>query len=74
MSFGASDTRGRWKVLPIGEKTANVVARTTGDGLANLDVRYRDLDAEGVEEEIVFSQTLLGFKPDMWSSKFRNCL
>jgi predicted TIM-barrel fold metal-dependent hydrolase len=53
--------RGKMEGLPLGEKTAIVVARTTGEGIANLQVRYRDMDAEGVEQEIVFPQTLLGF-------------
>jgi len=52
---------GRVEGLPLGEKTATVVARTTGEGLTDLRVRYRDMDAEAIEQEIVFPQTLLGF-------------
>jgi predicted TIM-barrel fold metal-dependent hydrolase len=53
--------KGVLEALPGGEHTVRVVARTTGDGITDRDLRYRDMDAEGVAEEIVFPQTLIGF-------------
>jgi predicted TIM-barrel fold metal-dependent hydrolase len=52
--------RGTLEGIPIGEKMKRAVARTTGDGVSNLDVRYRDMDTDGVQGEIVFPQSLLG--------------
>src|SRR5258708_495607 len=46
--------KGVLEALPGGEQTARVVARTTGDGITNRELRYKDMDAEGVTEEIVF--------------------
>jgi predicted TIM-barrel fold metal-dependent hydrolase len=54
--------RGEVEALPIGEKTAIAIERTTGrNGDWSAGLRYRDMDAEGVEEEIVFPNTLIGF-------------
>lgn len=53
--------RGQVEALPLGEKTIEAVARTTGRGAWDQETRYDDMDAEGVEEEIVFPNTLIGF-------------
>jgi predicted TIM-barrel fold metal-dependent hydrolase len=53
--------RGQVEALPISKKVEAAIPRTIGPGLGDPAVRYRDLDAEGVEEEIVFPNTLIGF-------------
>ena len=46
--------RGKIEALPIGEKTQRTIPRTNGPGLYKPDLRYQHLDAEGVQEEMVF--------------------
>jgi predicted TIM-barrel fold metal-dependent hydrolase len=54
--------RGQVEALPIGEKTAVAIERTTGRrGDWSAGLRYTDMEAEGVDEEIVFPNTLIGF-------------
>jgi predicted TIM-barrel fold metal-dependent hydrolase len=53
--------RGKLEALPLGERTTDIIVRSTGEGVWNPEMRYRDMDAEGVEEEIVFPNTLIGF-------------
>jgi predicted TIM-barrel fold metal-dependent hydrolase len=52
---------GQLEALPIGKRTTEAIIRSTGRGDWNAALRYRDMDAEGVEEEIVFPNTLIGF-------------
>lgn len=52
---------GKVEALPIGEKVLESIPRTIGEGVWNPAVRYRDLEREGVQEEIVFPNTLIGF-------------
>jgi predicted TIM-barrel fold metal-dependent hydrolase len=54
--------RGEVEALPMGEKTVTAIERTTGRGGDwTATLRYSDMDAEGVEEEIVFPNSLIGF-------------
>jgi predicted TIM-barrel fold metal-dependent hydrolase len=55
--------RGQIEALPIGERTTRAIVRTTGVGNGDWSQRrrYGDMDAEGVEEEICFPNTLIGF-------------
>jgi len=53
--------RGKVEALPIGKKVEELIPRTIGEGVWNPEVRYRDLDLEGVQEEMVFPNTLIGF-------------
>lgn len=55
--------RGQIEALPIGERTKKAIVRTTGVGGGDWSAqrRYRDMDAEGVQEEICFPNTLIGF-------------
>lgn len=52
--------RGEKEALPVGERTAAVSRRTTGAHWS-VERRYADMEAEGVEQEIVFPNSLLGF-------------
>jgi predicted TIM-barrel fold metal-dependent hydrolase len=52
---------GKVEALPIGERVQRSIPRTIGEGVWKPEVRYRDLDSEGVQEEIVFPNTLIGF-------------
>jgi predicted TIM-barrel fold metal-dependent hydrolase len=55
--------RGQVEALPIGERTTKAIVRTTGVGEGDWSAarRYRDMDAESVDEEICFPNTLIGF-------------
>jgi predicted TIM-barrel fold metal-dependent hydrolase len=53
--------RGQIEALPIGERTQRAIVRTTGGGDWSEGQRYSDMAAEGVEGEIVFPNTLIGF-------------
>ena len=55
--------RGQLEALPLGERTTRAIVRTTGVGNGDWSAgrRYRDMDAEGVQEEICFPNTLIGF-------------
>jgi predicted TIM-barrel fold metal-dependent hydrolase len=53
--------RGTLEALPIGERVQRSIPRCTGEGLWKPEIRFRDLDREGVQEEIVFPNTLIGF-------------
>jgi predicted TIM-barrel fold metal-dependent hydrolase len=52
--------RGQVEALPLGERTADIIARSNGSDWRR-ETRYADMDAEGVAEEICFPQTLIGF-------------
>jgi predicted TIM-barrel fold metal-dependent hydrolase len=52
--------RGQLEALPIGERTAEIIVRSNGSDW-RPETRFRDMDGEGVEEEICFPQTLIGF-------------
>jgi predicted TIM-barrel fold metal-dependent hydrolase len=55
--------RGQVEALPIGDRTKKVIARSVGVGHGDWSAarRCRDMDAEGVNEEICFPNTLIGF-------------
>lgn len=53
--------RGQLEALPMGKKTEHAIIRTTGGGDWSAKRRYDDMDAEGVNEEIAFPNTLIGF-------------
>lgn len=52
--------RGQVEALPIGERTTRAIVRTNGTDWTP-ERRYGDMDAEGVDEEICFPNTLIGF-------------
>ncbi|CAN7658866.1 amidohydrolase family protein [Phenylobacterium sp. LjRoot225] len=52
--------RGQVEALPIGERTTRAIVRTNGTDWTP-ERRYSDMDAEGVDEEICFPNTLIGF-------------
>jgi predicted TIM-barrel fold metal-dependent hydrolase len=54
--------RGEVEALPMGERTVTAIERTTGRGGDwTPGLRYADMAAEGVEEEVVFPNSLIGF-------------
>ena len=55
------------QALKLGPRGTDAVARSNLPTVADLDVRYAAMDAEGVEFEVCFPQTLIAFAryPDM---------
>jgi predicted TIM-barrel fold metal-dependent hydrolase len=54
--------RGKIEAFPTGDsRGARAMARCLGPGIADSELRYRDMDAENIEQEIVFPNTLMGF-------------
>lgn len=53
--------RGQREALPISAKVEEAIPRSNGEGVHKPAIRYRDMDREGVAEEIVFPNTLIGF-------------
>lgn len=53
---------GELEALPMGERTVTAIERTTGRGGDwSPGLRYADMTTEGVQEEIVFPNSLIGF-------------
>jgi predicted TIM-barrel fold metal-dependent hydrolase len=69
--------RGQIEALPLGERTTKAIVRTTGVGGGDWGERrrYGDMQAEGVEQEIVFPNTLIGFarypEPEVQEALYR---
>jgi hypothetical protein len=69
--------RGQLEALPLGERTTRAIVRTTGVGQGDWSAerRYRDMDAEGVKEEVCFPNTLIGFarypEPEIQEALYR---
>jgi predicted TIM-barrel fold metal-dependent hydrolase len=67
--------RGQVEALPISPEIEKSIPRTLGEGVHNPKVRYRDMDREGVQEEIVFPNTLIGFarypEPEVQEALYR---
>jgi predicted TIM-barrel fold metal-dependent hydrolase len=53
--------RNEKEAFAVGEKAEAGLVRSTGQGVWDFDIRYRDMDTEGVEKELVFPHSLLGF-------------
>jgi predicted TIM-barrel fold metal-dependent hydrolase len=49
------------QALQLGERGIDAVSRSNLPSVADLDVRYEAMDAEGIEFEICFPQTLIAF-------------
>jgi predicted TIM-barrel fold metal-dependent hydrolase len=52
---------GKIEALPSSAKMDEIIVRITGDGIADPARRFRDMASEGVDQEIVFPNTLIGF-------------
>jgi predicted TIM-barrel fold metal-dependent hydrolase len=66
--------RGKLEALPLGERTAQIIARSNGCDW-RVEKRYAEMEAEGVQEEICFPQTLIGFarypEPEVQEALYR---
>jgi predicted TIM-barrel fold metal-dependent hydrolase len=52
---------GAKEAIPVGSRMDRTLPRTIGEGVWKPEVRYHDMDLEGVRQEIVFPHSLLGF-------------
>lgn len=53
--------KGELEAFGISEKVDRTLTRSVGEGAYDLKLRLQHMDIEGVEKEIVFPQSLLGF-------------
>jgi predicted TIM-barrel fold metal-dependent hydrolase len=52
---------GKIEALPNSTRMDELIVRMIGAGIANPAQRFRDMELEGVDQEIVFPNTLIGF-------------
>lgn len=53
--------KGELEAFGVSEKVDRTLTRSVGEGAYDMDLRIEHMDIEGVEKEIVFPQSLLGF-------------
>jgi predicted TIM-barrel fold metal-dependent hydrolase len=53
--------RNEKEAYPAGEKAEMGLVRSVGQGVWDMEVRYRDMAVEGVDKELCFPHSLLGF-------------